>query len=88
MDIGLSGVRLGIGLEKAIKELQDWGFIGKVDTYDINQIDVAYTWEYPDSDIRERKSLYLNGLGVTMIGRYGKWKFQGIAESIKDGLSC
>ena len=30
----------------------------------------------------------LERLDIHMTGRYGKWKFQGIAESLRDGLTA
>lgn len=75
-------------IEEAVKELKDWGFINKVEVADVNTIDVAYTWGYPDCTDREDILSVLEGHGIKQIGRYGNWKFQGIAESIKEGLSC
>jgi len=72
--------------ENVIRELQEWGWIGDVDCADLNEVRVAYTWLFPDSQ-REILLLKAKALGVESIGRYGKWKFQGIAESIQDGLN-
>ena len=30
---------------------------------------------------------WLKDKGITSIGRYGKWHFQGMAESIQEGLT-
>lgn len=70
----------------AIKELQNWGFIKHVEVIDINDIKTAYTWSEIDSKVRDIALAKINSYGITQIGRYGKWRFQGIAESIKDGL--
>jgi protoporphyrinogen oxidase len=75
-------------LEPAIKELQSWGFIKKVDCIDSHNIDIAYTWEYPKSNIKADLLYLINNYGITQIGRYGRWHFQGIAQNIKEGLSC
>lgn len=66
--------------------LQDQGWIQEVLTKDHNFIETAYTWCYRNTS-REKHLARLKEAGIDMIGRYGKWKFQGIAESIKDGLS-
>ena len=70
-----------------VKELQDWGFIKEVDVLDHNWIDVAYTWAWLDSTWREDTLNLLRENNIYQIGRYGRWKFQGIAESIKEGIS-
>lgn len=73
--------------DNVIKELQYWGWIKDVETVDMNEIKVAYTWLFPDSQ-REMLLLKVKALGIKSIGRYGRWKFQGISESIKEGLAC
>ena len=75
-------------MHQAIEELKSWGFIKKVDYFDKHRIDIAYTWNFSDSEVRESFMEFIKAAGITQIGRYGAWKFQGIAESIKDGLSC
>jgi protoporphyrinogen oxidase len=72
---------------KAAEELREWGFIDRVETMDPTWIDVAYTWKWPGSDWAERSVAYLGSVGIRMLGRYARWKFQGIAESIRDGLA-
>ena len=69
-----------------IKELQDWQWIGKVDVFDPTWIETAYTWSWPDSLWKEKVLAELEKHGIIQIGRYGKWVFQGIADSISDGL--
>lgn len=71
---------------EVVKELKEWNFITEVDVIDPTWIDVAYTLQYPDSNWREEAIKILRENDIYQIGRYGKWKFQGIAESIKDGL--
>ncbi len=78
----------GFDVTKAIKELQSWGFIKRVDCFDSHKIDTAYTWQYPKNNDVEYLKQVIKDLGITQIGRYGKWHFQGIAQSIKEGLSC
>jgi len=67
-------------------ELQAWGFIGDAEVVDSTWIDVAYTWAWPGSTWRARALKMLEDNGVIQVGRYGRWIFQGIAESIRDGL--
>ena len=74
--------------EGITRELKEWGFISDVEVVDPTWIDVAYTWRYPGSDWVERAVGMLKEHGIFQVGRYGQWKFQGIAESIKDGLNA
>jgi hypothetical protein len=69
-----------------VQELQDWGWIGKVDVIDPTWVETAYTWEYKKGDA-QREIEWLKSKGIISIGRYGKWRFQGMQESIADGLS-
>lgn len=69
-----------------VNELKDWGFIEDVEVLDSTWIEVAYTWKYPNSCWREKALKILEKKGIYQIGRYGKWEFQGIADSIKDGF--
>ncbi len=72
--------------DSVVKELKSWGFISKAETVDPTWIDVAYTWSMPGSTWREQAIKELEKKGVYQIGRYGRWVFQGIAESIQDGF--
>ena len=69
-----------------VKELQDWGFIGDVEVVDPTWIDVAYTWSWPKSVWTNRAMKALENCGIYQVGRYAKWSFQGIADSIRDGF--
>lgn len=68
-------------------ELREWGFIGEVEVADPTWIDVAYTWAWPGSRWRDDALRLLEEHGVRQVGRYGRWIFQGIADSIRDGLA-
>lgn len=68
-----------------IKELQEWNWIGKVVTVDPTWVECAYTWLYNKNDAQKHID-WLKSKGVISIGRYGKWRFQGMIEGIKDGL--
>lgn len=69
-----------------IAELQDWGFIAEAEVLDPTWIDVAYTWSWPGSRWRADGIRALEEMGINQVGRYGRWSFQGIADSIRDGL--
>jgi protoporphyrinogen oxidase len=71
---------------EVVRELQDWGYIGEVEAVDPTWIDVAYTWSWPGSGWREQALVRLDAHGIHQVGRYGRWIFQGIADSIRDGL--
>jgi hypothetical protein len=51
-------------------------------------VDVAYTWRSPGSRWRERALEALAAAGIQQVGRYGRWHFQGIADSIQEGLDA
>jgi protoporphyrinogen oxidase len=73
--------------QKAVeRELQDWQFIGEVEVNDATWIDVAYTWAWPGSKWRLRAMRRLEEHDIFPVGRYGRWLFQGIADSVRDGF--
>jgi protoporphyrinogen oxidase len=72
--------------KEAIKELRSWGFIEEVEAMDPTWIEVAYTWSWPGSKWRTKALKLLEKHNIYQIGRYGRWVFQGIAESIRDGF--
>lgn len=69
-----------------LDELRSRGWIGKIDVVRTDIIRPAYTWVFPHTQINECLD-YLKTLGIHSTGRYGKWRFQGISESIRDGWS-
>lgn len=69
-----------------VAELQKLRFISDIEVIEPTWIDVAYTWEYPNCMAKETAIAILKKYHIYQTGRYGKWKFQGIADSIKDGL--
>lgn len=73
-------------VEAATQELRDWGYIGDAEVADATWIDVAYTWSWPGSKWRSRALEKLEENDILMVGRYARWNFQGIADSIRDGL--
>ena len=73
-------------VDAMVGELQDRGVIGATEVVDPTWIDVAYTWSWPGSTWVADARSALAAAGVHQVGRYGRWHFQGIAESIRDGL--
>jgi protoporphyrinogen oxidase len=69
-----------------VAELTNWGFIERAEVVDPTWIDVAYTWEWPGSTWKSKSLRVLQEHDIFMIGRYGRWIFQGIADSVKDGF--
>lgn len=72
--------------KNVIKELKELGWILEVEVLDPTWIETAYTWSYPKSKWREKSLRELEKNNIYQIGRYGRWVFQGLADSIKDGL--
>lgn len=71
-----------------IAELQQWGYLDEVDVVDPTWVPVAYTWSWPNSAWRKDAISTLEQAGIEPLGRYARWHFQGIADSIRDGLSA
>lgn len=72
--------------DDVIKELTQWGFIGSVFEVDPTVVNCAYTW-IADPSQRYEAIKYLEDNDIISTGRYGKWKFCGMVESIEMGLS-
>lgn len=72
--------------ESVVRELQEWGFIGDAAVVDDTWIDVAYTWSWPGSRWKKQAMKELENHQIYQIGRYARWNFQGIADSIRDGF--
>ena len=70
----------------AVRELQQRGLITETEVVDPTWIEVAYTWNHPKTNWRSLWLARLAGYGIHSIGRYGAWNFQGIADSVRDGL--
>ena len=77
---------LQAAIDATVAELQDRRWIGRTEAVDPTWIDVAYTWARPGSTWRARALDELAAVGVSQVGRYGRWVFQGIADSIRDGF--
>lgn len=72
--------------QAVVRELTEWGFIADAEVVDPTWIDVAYTWVMPGSQWKSKAIRLLQSHGIYMVGRYARWSFQGIAESIRDGF--
>lgn len=72
--------------DAVVAELQQWQFIEQPEVVDPTWIDVAYTWSWPGSTWRRDALKLLESHHIFPVGRYGRWVFQGIADSIRDGL--
>ena len=69
-----------------MSELQQCGLIERVEISDPTFVDVAYTWRNPNSTWVERSIAACRANNIEPVGRYGRWCFQGIAASIREGL--
>lgn len=69
-----------------VRELQEWDWVREVDVVDPTWIDVAYTWSWAGSQWRQQALAALEAHDIYPVGRYARWVFQGIADSIRDGL--
>ena len=72
-------------IQGVIEELQDWGWISEVITAEPTFIPTAYTWNYTTEE-REKGIAWLKERDIISTGRYGSWKFQGITQSIQQGI--
>lgn len=79
-DLDIDGI-----CKRVVDELQSWRFIGEVLTIDPTWVKCAYTWLYSEED-RDNNLQWLRDRNILSIGRYGAWKFQGMVQSISDGL--
>lgn len=68
-----------------VSELQAWRFIGRVNEVDPTWVRCAYTW-LRSKESRDRELEWLKDRNIISTGRYGKWHFQGMVDSIKDGF--
>ena len=72
--------------QAVVKELQQWGYINEAEVVDPTWIEVAYTWAIPGSSWRQTAMKALEAKDIYPVGRYARWVFQGIADSIRDGF--
>ena len=73
--------------QEVVSELKEWQFIENAEVVHPTWIDVAYTWSWPGgSNWRQSALTILEQENIFQVGRYGRWIFQGIADSIRDGF--
>jgi len=72
--------------KSVVEELSHWGFIQEAEVIDPTWIDVAYTWSWSGSSWKQQALKALENQDIYQVGRYGRWIFQGIADSIRDGF--
>jgi protoporphyrinogen oxidase len=68
------------------QELQEWGWIDGAEVVDPTWIDTAYTWSWAGSKWKLEALRLLEEQRIFQVGRYARWTFQGIADSIRDGF--
>jgi hypothetical protein len=73
-------------VDDIIEELQQSGLIDTVEASDPTWVDIAYTWRRPGSNWVSRATSACQECGIEPAGRFGRWSFQGIAASLKEGL--
>ncbi len=69
-----------------LTELRRRGYIGEVQALDASWVEVTYTWQVAGSRWRDEAIGVLAADGIHQAGRYGRWHFQGIADSVREGL--
>jgi protoporphyrinogen oxidase len=72
--------------ESIAQELQEWGWINGAEVIDPTWIETAYTWSWPGSKWKQEALRLLEDQRIFQVGRYARWTFQGIADSIRDGF--
>jgi protoporphyrinogen oxidase len=73
-------------MRDVVRELQDFEYITDVEVVDPTWIEVAYTWSWPNSKWKSQALRKLQEHNIFQVGRYGRWVFQGIADSLRDGF--
>lgn len=68
-----------------VDELRAWQFIGEPIVVHPTFTDPAYTWSWPGSTWVDQARRTLLEDGIRQIGRYGTWRFQGMADSFEQG---
>jgi protoporphyrinogen oxidase len=71
-----------------VEELKDWGVISEPIVISWTFTDPAYTWSRRGSTWAQHAINQLSEAGISQIGRYGGWRFQGMLESFEQGLSA
>lgn len=80
------GDTLAAAAQAMVQEVVDLGYLKEALAVHWNTIPTAYTWRWPGSRWNQEAQQQLLENGVIPAGRFGRWTFQGIAESIAQGL--
>ncbi len=80
--------RISAYSRNATQELQEWDWVREIDVVDPTWIEVAYTWSWAGSQWRQQGLATLEAHDIYPVGRYARWVFQGIADSLRDGLTA
>lgn len=75
-------------LDVVCAELAQRRWIRRVEVATADWIETAYTWRRPGSRWREEAMDLLVRHRIFPVGRYARWHFQGILESIREGLAA
>lgn len=68
-----------------VEDLIAWKFLESTEVVHPTWIDVGYTWRIHGSRWKDRCLELLESHSIHQAGRYARWSFQGIAESIREG---
>lgn len=82
------GAQLAAYCASVVSELREWDFIREAEVIHPNWIETAYTFSLPGSEWRKRSLSVFERNQVLMAGRYAAWRFQGVMESLRDGLTA
>jgi protoporphyrinogen oxidase len=74
--------------KSVIKELKEYRYIKEISVVDPTWIDIAYTWNRPGSTWKEQCIKILGEHDIFQAGRYARWNFMGIADSIREGINA
>lgn len=69
-----------------VDELLEWNWLETAEVVDPTWVEVGYTWARPGSMWKQGALRTLADKDIFQIGRYGRWQFQGIADSLRDGF--
>jgi len=81
----IKGIETNLIAREVCQELMDWGWIKKPETICIDWVECAYTWQYNKEDV-SKEIQWLKERDITSTGRYGKWEFCGVTQSIMMGF--
>ena len=80
-----AGAELARYKRGVVEMLKRWRFIKDAQVLSDDWVEVAYTWSRPGSRWREKALRALKSHGIVQAGRFARWHFQGVADSLKEG---